>query len=120
MDSVRELDTRRELEERSDTFFDEKDEERILAEVQRRHQGEQQNAHGGYGGGMGLDAQASAPMSSFGKLPDMVSTEQFMKDMGVMNTDQLRDGSAKDAGPGNFDGNRGTMQQIRRGQQSTG
>ena len=40
MDSVRELDTRREIEERSNSFFDENEEERILAAVQKRYQAE--------------------------------------------------------------------------------
>lgn len=88
MDSVRDLDNK--VEERSNSFFDENDEERILAEVQRRYQGDGLRATNG----LGINAQGTAPLSSFGKLPEMVSTEQFMKDMGVMNTEQLKDESA--------------------------
>lgn len=93
MQSVKELDTR--LEERSDAFFDENEEERILAEVQRRYQGDgQRNAVA-----QGSHAEGSAPVSSFGRMPEMLSTEQFMRDMGVMNTDQLNGEPTKAAGP---------------------
>ena len=81
MKSVKEPDTR--LEEKSNSFFDENDEERILAEVQRRYQADgHRNTNG-----LGSNADGSAPVSSFGKMPEMLSTEQFMRDMGVMNTD---------------------------------
>ena len=53
------MDNIKELEERSNSFFDENDEERILAEVNKR-----------YNGGM-------------------QSTEAFMREMGVMNSDVL-------------------------------
>ena len=87
MDLVRGLDTK--VEERSDAFFDENDEERILAEVQRRYQGE----------GGGHNARGTAQASSFGKMPELLSTEQFMRDMGVMHTDELRTDAIQDQVP---------------------
>ena len=63
LDSVREHDTK--LEERSNSFaFDENDEERIMAEVQRRYEGG--NQPNGGGRDLGVSPQGSVPMSSFG------------------------------------------------------
>ena len=63
MELGRGLDTK--LEERSNSFFDENDEERIIAEVQRRYQGE----------GGALDGRGTGQASSFGKMPELFSTE---------------------------------------------
>ena len=69
------MDSVQELEERSNSFqFDEQDEERILAEMNQRYQNQQANTQAASGSGGG----------------GFSSTDQFMRQMGVaMTSDTL-------------------------------
>ena len=77
MDSVKEID------ERSNSFFDDQDEERILAEINKRYQ---QNRTGGTSH-VHNNNQSGVTSNPMGNLA--MNTEQFMKEMGVLNSDVL-------------------------------
>ena len=62
------MDSVKELEERSDTFFDETEEDKILAEINKRY-----------------EQSRSTNKQSGAK----INTDQFMRDMGVLETDKL-------------------------------
>lgn len=69
MDSVKELD------ERSNSFFDEQDEEKILAEINRRYQ---------------KQSNLEPVGDSLPKGNGAMSTEQFMREMGVESSDVVK------------------------------
>ena len=87
------------LEERSNSFFDENDEERILTELNNnRPQGPNYNQSINNTGAL---RHATGAASSFGRpqQPNLMSTEQFMRDMGVVGSTIGAEGEAAQAVP---------------------